>query len=132
MGPNVGLTFCFPIVGPIQRFDPDLSSFDVATARAHEDEHAAQCKRDGFIWNSIRRLSTRQRIQTEAEAYCAEVRAWPTTGHLPRLEYARVRDELREAPWFRRHSTAELDSALTRSCGELASLDRQRDRPPRP
>src|SRR4051812_33657242 len=36
-----GLTLCYPVVGPIQRFNADLSGAALARTRAHEDAHAA-------------------------------------------------------------------------------------------
>jgi len=116
-----GRTFCYPFFGPVERFNPDLSSSLLARARAHEDAHAAQCRRDGAIWQFVRRLAPSQRLMAEAEAYCAEATSGVANGSKARLEYARVQDELREADWFRRFSDDTLTAVLASRCPELAA-----------
>ena len=50
MGQNtLGLTFCFPVVGPVERFNSGLSDSLLARVRAHESAHADQCRRDGAL-----------------------------------------------------------------------------------
>jgi hypothetical protein len=116
-----GRTFCYPFVGPVERLDPHLSGSPLARARAHEDAHAAQCRRDGAVWQFVRRLAPSQRLTAEAEAFCAEAAFGVANGGQARLEYARVQDELREAGWFRRFSSDALTKALASQCPELAA-----------
>jgi hypothetical protein len=116
-----GRTFCYPFDGPVERFNPDLNGPLLARTRAHEDAHAAQCRRDGAIWQFVRRLAPGQRLLAEAEAYCAEAAFGVANGSTARLEYARVQDELREAGWFRRFSDDALTAALASRCPELAA-----------
>ena len=116
-----GRTFCYPFFGPVERFNPDLSGSLLARARAHEDAHAAQCRRDGAVWHFVRRLAPSQRLMAEAEAYCAEATFGVANGGQARLEYGRIQDELREARLFRRFSSAALADALTTRCPELAA-----------
>ena len=114
-------TFCYPFLGPVERFNPDLSGALLDRTRAHEDAHAEQCRRDGAVWHFVRRLATRERLQSEAEAYCAEATFAVAAGGTARLEYARVQDELREAGWFRRLSSQVLTDALVSHCPRLAA-----------
>jgi hypothetical protein len=116
-----GRTFCYPFLGPVERFNPDLSGSLLARARAHEDAHAAQCRRDGAVWNFVRRLAPSQRLMAEAEAYCAEATFGAANGGQARLEYARIQDELRETAWFRRFSSDDLANALQSECPRLAA-----------
>jgi hypothetical protein len=116
-----GLTFCYPVVGPVQRFNPDLSDTALARTRAHEAAHAAQCRRDGAIWHFVRRLAPSQRLRAEAEAYCAEANFAVTKGGKARLEYARAQDELREMTWFRRFSSDVLEASLASQCPTMAA-----------
>lgn len=115
-----GLTLCYPIVGPVHRFNPDLSDSALARTRAHEGAHAAQCRRDGAIWHFVRDVAPRQRLAAEAEAYCAEAKFGVARGGHARLEYARIQDELRERPWFRRISSDVLNDSLASQCPVLA------------
>src|SRR5438046_1364650 len=57
------LTFCYPIIGPVQRFDPALAASDLPRVQAHEDAHAAQCRGDGAVWHNLRRLAPSQRLR---------------------------------------------------------------------
>ena|SRR2546425_2682767 len=114
-------TLCYPFLGPVERFNPDLSGAVLARTRAHEDAHAAQCRRDGAVWHFVRRLAPRQRLLAEAEAYCAEATFAVAGGGQARLEYARIQDELREAQWFRRFSSEALADALASQCPQLAA-----------
>ena len=115
-----GVTFCYPVVGPIQRFNPDLSDSGLARTRAHEAAHASQCRRDGAIWHFIRGVFPSQRLAAEAEAYCAEANFGVAKGGQARLEYARIQDELREMPWFRRLSSDVLNDSLASQCPMIA------------
>ncbi len=115
-----GRTFCYPVIGPVQRYNPELSGDLLARTRAHEDAHALQCRRDGALWHFVRRLATRQRLIAEAEAYCAEANWAVAQGGQARIEYARVQDELRETGWFRRSSDEVLADALAAQCPQLA------------
>lgn len=115
-----GRTMCYPLIGPIERFAPDLSRAALARVRAHEDAHAAQCRRDGAVWQFFRRLTTRGRLAAESEAYCAEAASAVAAGGSARIEYARVQDELREAVWFHRLSDETLTAALAAQCPRLA------------
>ena len=116
-----GLTFCYPVVGPVQRFNPDLSDSGLARTRAHEAAHAVQCRRDGAIWHFVRRLAPSQRLRAEAEAYCAEAKFAVANGGKARLEYARAQDELREMAWFRRFSSDVLENSLASQCPTIAA-----------
>ena len=118
---NMGVTFCYPVLGPIQHFNPDLSDSLLARVRAHEQAHADQCRRDGAFWHYIRRMTTRQRLSSEAEGYCAEVRLGIANGGTARLVYAGALDELWETPWFHRVSTAALAAALASQCPVIAA-----------
>lgn len=115
-----GVTLCYPVIGPVQRFNPDLSGSALARTRAHEAAHATQCRRDGAIWHFVRGTFPSQRLAAEAEAYCAEARFGVSKGGKARLEYARIQDELREMPWFRRFSTDALNGSLASHCSTIA------------
>ena len=115
-----GLTLCYPVVGPVQRFNPDLSGSALARTRAHEDAHAAQCRRDGAIWHFVRGAFPGKRLSAEAEAYCAEASFGVSKGGSARLEYARIQDELREMAWFRRLSSDALNNSLASQCPMIA------------
>jgi hypothetical protein len=115
-----GVTLCYPIVGPVQRFNPDLSAPALARAHAHEDAHAAQCRRDGAIWHFVRGAFPSKRLAAEAEAYCAEASFGVSNGGKARLEYARIQDELREMAWFRRLSSDALNNSLATQCPMIA------------
>jgi hypothetical protein len=115
-----GLTLCYPLVGPVQRFNPDLSESALARTRAHEGAHAAQCRRDGAIWHFVRDVVPSQRLAAEAEAYCAEAKFGVASGGKARFEYARIQDELREMGWFRRISNDVLNDSLASQCPVIA------------
>jgi hypothetical protein len=114
------VTFCYPVVGPVQRFNPDLSESVLARTRAHEDAHAAQCRRDGAIWHFVRGVVPSKRLTYEAQAYCAEANFAVSKGGKARLEYARIQDELREMAWFRRLSSDALNKSLASECPMIA------------
>jgi hypothetical protein len=116
-----GLTLCYPGVGPVQRFNPDLSNSALARTRAHEDAHAAQCLRDGAIWHFVRGAFPSKRLASEAEAYCAEAQFGISIGSNARLEYARIQDELREVAWFRRLSSDAINNSLALECPMVAA-----------
>jgi len=115
-----GLTLCYPVVGPVQRFNPDLSESALARTRAHEGAHAAQCRRDGAIWHFVRDVVPSQRLAAEAEAYCAEAKFGVARGGRARFEYARIQDELREMGWFRRIASDVLNDSLASQCPVIA------------
>ena len=115
-----GVTLCYPFVGPVQRFNLDLSRAALARTRAHEDAHAAQCRRDGAIWHFVRGVFPSNRLAAEAEAYCAEASFGISNGSNARLEYARIQDELREMAWFRRLSSDALNNSLASQCPVIA------------
>jgi hypothetical protein len=115
-----GLTLCYPVVGPVQRFNADLSGAALARARAHEGAHAAQCRRDGAIRHFVRGAFPSQRLAVEVEAFCAEASFGVANGGSARLEYARIQDELREMTWFRRFSTEQLNDSLASKCSVLS------------
>jgi len=115
-----GLTLCYPVVGPVQRFNPDLSGSALARTRAHEAAHAIQCRRDGAIWHFVRGAFPSQRLAAEAEAYCAEANFGVAKGGQARLEYARIQDEIREMAWFRRFSSNVLNDSLASQCPTIA------------
>ena len=115
-----GLTLCYPVVGPVQRFNPDLSDSALARTRAHEAAHATQCRRDGAIWHFVRDVFPSQRLAAEAEAYCAEANFGVAKGGQARLEYARIQDELREMAWFRGFSSDALNDSLASQCPMIA------------
>ena len=117
----IGATFCYPVVGPVQRFAPDLADSMLQRVRVHEGVHADQCRRDGAVWHMIGRLLTRRRLQSEAEADCAEVRFGIARGGQARLLYASALDELRDAPWFHRVKTSAMDAALASQCPDVAA-----------
>jgi len=116
-----GLTLCYPFVGPVQRFNPDLSESALSRTRAHEAAHATQCRRDGAIWHFVRGVFPSQRLAFEAEAYCAEAKFGVAKGREARLEYARIQDELREMAWFRRFSSDALNDSLASQCPVIAA-----------
>ena len=118
---DLGRTFCYPFLGPVQRFNPELSDSLLARVRAHEQAHADQCRRDGSLWHNVRRLLPSQRLVAEAEAYCAEVRFRMANGGQARLVYPGALDELRDMRWFDRFSTLELGKALASQCPALAA-----------
>ena len=115
-----GLTLCYPVIGPVERFNPDLSDSALARTRAHEATHATQCRRDGALWHFVRGVFPSQRLAAEAEAYCAEANFGVANGGQARLEYARVQDELREMAWFRRFSSDALNDSLASQCPVIA------------
>jgi hypothetical protein len=115
-----GVTLCYPVVGPVQRFNPDLSASALARTSAHEAVHATQCRRDGALWHFVRGVSPRQRLASEAEAYCAEATFSVAKGGKARLEYARIQDELRERAWFRRLTSDVLNESLASQCPMIA------------
>jgi hypothetical protein len=115
------MTMCYPIVGPVQRFNPDLSESSLARARAHEAAHATQCRRDGAMWHFVRGALPDHRLAVEAEAYCAEANYEVAKGGRARLEYARAQDEMREMLWFRRLSDDSLNRSLASQCPALAA-----------
>jgi hypothetical protein len=116
-----GLTLCYPIVGAVQRFNHDLSGSSLARAQAHEGAHATQCRRDGAVWHFIRDVVPSQRLQAEAEAFCAEANFAVANGGAARLEYLRIQDELREMSWFHRFSTDTLNASLASQCPAIAA-----------
>ena len=118
---DLGRTFCYPFLGPVLRFNPELSDSLLARVRAHEQTHAEQCRRDGSLWHNVRRLLPSQRLRAEAEAYCAEVRFGIANGRQARLVYLGALDELRDMNWFHRFSTVELRKALASQCPALAA-----------
>src|SRR4051812_15745262 len=115
------LTLCYPFVGPVQRFNADLSGSALGRTRAHENVHAAQCRRDGAIWHFVQGAFPSKRLATEAAAYCAEASYGVSNGGTARLEYARIQDELREIPWFRRVSSDALNNSLALQCPSIAT-----------
>jgi hypothetical protein len=120
MGENtLGLTFCFPVVGPVERLNSTLSDSLLSSVRAHESAHADQCRRDGALWHTLRRLAPRVRLLSAAEGYCAEIRYGLSTGGAARLLYASALDELRERWWFHRFATSTLVDALATQCPSL-------------
>ena len=124
---ELGRTFCYPLRGPVQRFNPDLSDSLLARVRAHEQAHADQCRRDGALWHNLRRLVPSERLQAEAEAYCAEVRFGLANGGQARIVYPRALDELREMAWFRRFPTVQLEAALAAQCPTIAEQAARED-----
>jgi len=118
---TLGVTFCYPVFGPLQRFDPTLSDSLLARVRAHEGAHADQCRHDGALWYAIRRLAPRQRLLSEADSYCAEIRLGMAHGGSVRLLYASALDELRERRWFHRISMTGLADALASQCPAIAA-----------
>jgi hypothetical protein len=115
-----GVTLCYPVVGPVQRFNSDLSGAALARTRAHEDAHAAQCRQDGAVLHFVRGAFPSNRLAAEAEAYCAEANLSVSKGGHARLEYARIQDELREMAWFRRLSSDALNQSLASQCPMIA------------
>jgi hypothetical protein len=116
------ITLCYPILGPVQRFNRDLSGSSLARTRAHEAAHAAQCRGDGAIWHFARGVLPTQRLAIEAEAYCAEADFEIRKGGRARLEYARVQDEMREMVWFRHLSSDVLANSLASHCSMIAAV----------
>jgi len=123
----MGVTFCYPFYGPVQRFNPAIPEPLLSRVRAHEQVHAGQCRRDGAVWQTLRRLARGQRLAAEAEAYCGEVRWSVGNGEDEWLAFSRAHDELQEGPWFRRLSSERIDSVLTAYCPDLAAASARRD-----
>ena len=117
-----GVTLCYPVIGPVQRFNRDLSGSALARTQAHESAHATQCRRDGAFRHFVRGAFPSQRLAAEAEAYCAEANVGVANGGQARLEYARIQDELREMTWFRRLSSDALNASLASQCPAIAII----------
>ena len=122
-----GDTRCLPILGPQVHVDSSGTSRERELARAHEFAHAAQCKRDGFVGNYFKRLSTAGRLAAELDAFCAEARVDVALGTRVDHVVARILDELEEGyPWFRGTTRRELLVALDRHCTDVATPAQQR------
>jgi len=126
-----GDTRCFPIFGPRVHVDSTLTPRDRAVALAHESAHAAQCTRDGFVLNYVKRLSKKGRLVAELDAFCAEGRAEAALGTRVDHVVARILDELEEGyPWFRGTTRREFLDALDRRCTDVVTPARQRSARP--
>ncbi len=116
-----GATFCYPLIGPVQRFDPRLTGAAGAIVRAHEAVHATQCHRLGFMRRVARQLTTQGRLGLEAEAYCAQGQYEVSTGASAYPVYQRLVDELRyTGRWFAGLSEDTIRAALAGACPSLA------------
>lgn len=119
---NAGSTLCLPFVGPQVSIDSGLIGRDRALAIAHEEAHAVQCRKQGFFFNYVRRLSRSGRLAAELGAYCAEGKAERRFGHSADHIVARILDELQEGyPWFRGTPRSELARKLALTCPDLTS-----------
>jgi hypothetical protein len=126
-----GDTRCYPFIGPRMQVDSTLPPRDRAIATAHESAHVAQCKRDGFVLNYVKRLATSGRLAAEIDAFCAEGQAEAALGTRADHVVARVLDELEEGyPWFRGTTRRGFLDALDKRCGDLVTAARQRARRP--
>ena len=122
-----GDTRCYPIIGARMQVDSTLTQRDRIIARAHETAHAAQCQRDGFVRNYIKRLAPSGRMAAEIDAFCAEGRADVALGTRADHVVARILDELEEGyPWFRGTTRQGFLAALDKQCGDLVTVARQR------
>ncbi|HEY4733071.1 MAG TPA: hypothetical protein VIH53_00840 [Gemmatimonadaceae bacterium] len=121
------ITLCYPVIGPVQRFNRDLSGSALARTRAHEAAHATQCRTDGAIWHFVRGALPRQRLALEAEAYCAEANFEIAKGGHARLEYPRIQDEMREMTRFRRVPSELLTNSIAEQCPVVATVAAQEE-----
>lgn len=117
-----GATLCFPVLGPVERFDPALSDSALQRVQAHEDVHRMDCLKQGAVINFLRLATTKGRLDAEARAGCAEARQQVGLGRDPWLEHERLVDELHYGyPWFRRLPESALRHALREVCPDIAS-----------
>lgn len=116
-----GATFCYPVIGAVQRIDPSLADSTRRRVQAHEDVHRADCDRRGAVISFISLATTTGRLDAEARAGCAEARQQVALGRDPWLEHERVIDELRYGyPWFRQLPESSLRKEFHRVCADIA------------
>ena len=89
-----GATVCLPIIGPAQRFNPDIPDSTLRGVLVHENVHAVQCRRNGFFGQLFRTQRTLGRLGIEAEAQCAEARWHRARGEDPRRLFLFAADAL--------------------------------------
>ena len=89
------MTLCYPVIGPVTRFDRTLADTVRRRVDAHEAAHRADCRRLGAIRHYAALVGVRGRMAAEARAGCAEARGQITAGANPYLELERLVDELR-------------------------------------
>ncbi len=122
-----GVTLCFPLIGPVQKFDRTLPDSLLKLARVHESVHAIQCRRMGAVANFVVRVGRKGRLRMEAQAYCAQAKVELSWG-LPAATLAyRIQEELImsvEHITFGRVTDQQVREILLTECPALA--------PPRP
>jgi hypothetical protein len=122
-----GDTRCLPLLGPRVHLDSSGTARELALARAHELEHAAQCERDGFVGNYVKRLSRAGRLAAELDAFCSEARADVTLGTRADHVVARILDELEAGyPWFRGMTRRDFLAAFDAGCADIVTRAQQR------
>ena len=117
-----GVTLCYPLVGPIQRLSPELPDSTRLRIKAHEDQHASDCRQRGSIPHYLELMRVPGRLRAESRANCAEARQQLALGRDAWHEQERVIDDLRYGyPWFREQPDSVLRSAVREACPDLAA-----------
>lgn len=121
-----GVTFCYPLIGPIQRLPPALSDTARLRIKAHEDEHASDCRRRGALLHYAELARAPGRLRAEARANCAEARQQMALGRSAYHEFERLIDDLRYGyPWFNTLPDSVLRDAVRSACPDIAAVSRK-------
>lgn len=112
----LAMTFCYPLIGPVTRINPELDGDLLIRVEAHESTHARQCRDRGALRHYLRHVTMRGRMQLEAEAFCEETRA---VLHAGMDTAADVRAGMRANSWARRFTSEQMDSAAASVCPEF-------------
>lgn len=118
-----GVTLCFPLIGPVQKFDRTLPDSLLLLARVHESVHAVQCRRMGAVANFLVRVGRKGRLRMEAQAYCAQARVELSWGRPAATLADRIQEELImsvEHITFGRATDAQVREILLSECPALA------------
>jgi hypothetical protein len=75
-----GITLCFPVLGPLQQYSPDLEPGLEEIVHLHERVHADQCRRLGAVEYARTYLRDEGMLDLEAEAFCAEAHMLASRG----------------------------------------------------
>ena len=117
-----GVTLCYPLVGPVQRFSHDLADTTRARIQAHEDQHASDCRQRGALLHYLELMRAPGRLRAESRANCAEARQQLALGRDAWHEQERLIDDLRYGyPWFREQPDSVLRRAVRDACPDLAA-----------